>query len=52
MHRSRITLEVNGRRHELDVDHRWTLMQTLREELDLTGAIRARSIAALIGDSS
>ena len=40
MHRSRITLEVNGRRRELEVDHRWTLLRTLREELDLTGAKR------------
>ena len=40
MHRSRITLEVNGSRRELDVDHRWTLLRTLREELGLTGAKR------------
>ena len=40
MHRSRITLEVNGRRRELEVDHRWTLLRTLREELELTGAKR------------
>ena len=40
MHRSRITLEVNGHRRELEVDHRWTLLRTLREELDLTGAKR------------
>ena len=40
MHRSRITLTVNGRRHDLEVDHRWTLLRTLREELDLTGAKR------------
>ena len=40
MHRSRITLEVNGRRRDLEVDHRWTLLRTLREELDLTGAKR------------
>ena len=40
MHRSRITLEVNDRRHEVEVDHRWTLLRTLREELDLTGAKR------------
>ena len=36
MHRSRITLEVNGSLRELDVDHRWTL----REELGLTGTKR------------
>ena len=40
MHRSRITLEVNGSRRELEVDHRWTLLRTLREELGLTGAKR------------
>ena len=40
MHRGRITLEVNGRRRELEVDHRWTLLRTLREELGLTGAKR------------
>ena len=40
MHRSRITFEVNGSRRELDVDHRWTLLRTLREELGLTGAKR------------
>ena len=40
MHRSRITLEVNGSLRELDVDHRWTLLRTLREELGLTGAKR------------
>ena len=40
MHRSRITLEVNGRRRDLEVDHRWTLLRVLREELDLTGAKR------------
>ncbi len=40
MHRSRITLEVNGSRRELQVDHRWTLLRTLREELGLTGAKR------------
>ena len=40
MHRSRIRLEVNGHRREVEVDHRWTLLRTLREELDLTGAKR------------
>ena len=40
MHRSRITLEVNGSLRELDVDHRWTLLRTLREELGLTGTKR------------
>ena len=40
MHRSRITLEVNGRRHHLEVGHHWTLLRTLREELGLTGSKR------------
>ena len=40
MHRSRITLQVNGRLRELEVDHRWTLLRTLRDQLDLTGAKR------------
>ena len=40
MHRSRMTLEVNGQRRELEVEHRWTLLWVLREELDLTGAKR------------
>lgn len=35
---SRITLEVNGREHVLDVDNRTTLLDALRERLDLTGA--------------
>ena len=40
MHRSPITLNVNGRRHDLEVGHRWTLLRTLRDVLDLTGAKR------------
>ncbi len=40
MHRSRITLEVNRRRHDLEVGHHWTLLRTLREELGLTGSKR------------
>ena len=40
MHRSRITLEVNGRRRDLEVGHHWTLLRTLREELGLTGSKR------------
>ncbi len=40
MHRSRITLQVNGRLRELEVDHRWTLLRTLRDQLELTGAKR------------
>ncbi|NMH97052.1 2Fe-2S iron-sulfur cluster-binding protein [Pseudonocardia acidicola] len=34
---STITLTVNGRGHTLDLDHRTTLLDALRERLDLTG---------------
>ena len=34
----RVTLRVNGTTHELDLDHRTTLLDALREHLDLTGA--------------
>jgi len=37
---STITLEVNRQRHRLAVQHRWTLLDVLREQLDLTGAKR------------
>ncbi|MFF3431581.1 2Fe-2S iron-sulfur cluster-binding protein [Streptomyces sp. NPDC002602] len=37
-HHSRITLRVNGSDHVLDVDHRATLLDVLRERLDLTGS--------------
>lgn len=36
--RSSVGLHVNGRRYELDVDHRVTLLDLLREHLGLTGA--------------
>ncbi|MFK0256409.1 (2Fe-2S)-binding protein [Streptomyces sp. NPDC090445] len=36
--RSRVALHVNGERYELDVDHRVTLVDLLREHLGLTGA--------------
>ncbi|MBB6437957.1 (2Fe-2S)-binding protein [Streptomyces candidus] len=36
--RSRVTLRINGRAHSLTVDHRATLLDVLREDLDLTGA--------------
>jgi xanthine dehydrogenase YagT iron-sulfur-binding subunit len=35
---SRITLRVNGADHDLDVDNRTTLLDVLRESLDLTGS--------------
>jgi xanthine dehydrogenase YagT iron-sulfur-binding subunit len=34
---SRIQLTVNGREHQLELDHRTTLLDALREHLDLTG---------------
>ncbi len=33
-------LQVNGQRHQLEVRHHWTLLDVLREHLDLTGAKR------------
>ncbi|MFF3215609.1 2Fe-2S iron-sulfur cluster-binding protein [Streptomyces sp. NPDC002886] len=37
-HRSRVGLHVNGRDHVLDLDNRVTLLDVLRERLDLTGS--------------
>lgn len=37
---SAITLDVNGHSYPLQVQHHWTLLDVLREELDLTGAKR------------
>ena len=39
--RSRINLNVNGQYHDLDIECRDTLLDVLRERLDLTGAKRA-----------
>jgi aerobic-type carbon monoxide dehydrogenase small subunit (CoxS/CutS family) len=39
--RSRIDLIVNGQTHSLEVEHRASLLDVLREQLDLTGAKRA-----------
>ena len=39
-HAEKISLTVNGQGHALEVDHRWTLLRTLRDELGLTGAKR------------
>ncbi len=41
VHQSHVTLTVNGQQHTLDVEHRTTLLEVLRERLDLTGAKRA-----------
>ena len=35
---AQVTLQINGEKHELDVDTRATLLDVLRERLDLTGA--------------
>nr|BFE66331.1 hypothetical protein GCM10020063_108570 [Dactylosporangium thailandense] len=35
---SDVTLHVNGREHQLRLDNRSTLLDTLREQLELTGA--------------
>ena len=37
-YRSARTITVNGQQHHLDLDHRVTLLEVLREHLDLTGA--------------
>ncbi len=37
---SLVTLEVNGKRYDFEVQHRWTLLHVLRERLALTGAKR------------
>ena len=36
----RVNIEVNGERHGLEVDGRWTLLRVLRDVLGLTGAKR------------
>ncbi|WP_434587558.1 2Fe-2S iron-sulfur cluster-binding protein [Streptomyces sp. A5-4] len=36
--RSPVTLHVNGTAHTVDLDHRTTVLDALREHLDLTGA--------------
>jgi aerobic-type carbon monoxide dehydrogenase small subunit (CoxS/CutS family) len=35
--RTAISLTVNGVRHHVDVEDRWTLVELLRDQLDLTG---------------
>jgi xanthine dehydrogenase YagT iron-sulfur-binding subunit len=40
-YRSQIQLEVNGQSHTLEIEHRLTLLDVLRDRLDLTGAKRA-----------
>ncbi len=38
---SQLTLDINGQLHTLDVEPRTTLLEVLRDHLDLTGAKRA-----------
>lgn len=40
-YRSSIRLDINGQVHTLTLDHRTTLLEVLRDHLDLTGAKRA-----------
>jgi len=40
-YRASISITVNGQPHRLEIDHRTTLLDVLREHLDLTGAKRA-----------
>ena len=40
LHTSELVLNVNGIDHRLAVAHHWTLLDVLREDLDLTGAKR------------
>ena len=35
-----VTLEVNGQSHQIEVRHHWTLLDVLREQLDVTGSKR------------
>ena len=37
---SPVTLDINGQQYRLDIRHHWTLLDVLREQLDLTGAKR------------
>ena len=37
---SPVSLTINGRDHDLEVRHHWTLLDVLREQLDLTGSKR------------
>ena len=37
---SNVTLNVNSTSHDIEIDHRWTLLHVLRDELGLTGAKR------------
>ena len=36
-----VPIEINGQTHSLEIEHRTTLLEVLREHLDLTGAKRA-----------
>lgn len=41
-----VSLDVNGRRHSLELDTRTTLLDALREQLHLTGTKRAATTAS------
>jgi xanthine dehydrogenase YagT iron-sulfur-binding subunit len=40
-HQSSVHITINGQQHSLEIDHRTTLLEVLRDHLDLTGAKRA-----------
>jgi xanthine dehydrogenase YagT iron-sulfur-binding subunit len=40
-YQARVHLEVNGQSYTLEIEHRTTLLEVLRDRLDLTGAKRA-----------
>ena len=40
-HRSWVSVDVNGQQQRCEIDHRTTLLDVLRDHLDLTGAKRA-----------
>ncbi len=46
MERHRITLKINGESHLLEVESRETLLQVLRDRLDLTGAKEGCGVGA------
>ena len=39
-HTATLTLNVNGRHRQVEIRHHWTLLDVLREQLDLTGTKR------------
>ena len=45
-HTADLTLNVNGQNRSLRVRHHWTLLDVIREQLDLTGSKRGGGGAA------